>query len=171
MKTGLVWLIGKPGSGKTTVGEYLSLSHDHIEYYSFSALLKQFQKEVGEDGFHQETRDKVYTLLADLSARKLVIVSGNPYTPTSFGDMKKLTSLFRVIHFSAPDTLVLERLNERGRVVFVHDGSSQEERLKKFNDNVQPLIDEVLKEGGLTISVEGKTKEGLAEEVILAMLN
>jgi adenylate kinase family enzyme len=171
MKTGLVWLIGKPGTGKTTVGEYLSFSHDHVEYYSFSTLLKEFQKEVGEEGFHQETRDKVYKLLADLSGRKLVIVSGNPYTSRSFSDMKKLTPLFSVIHFSAPDALVLERLNSRGREVFTHDGSSQEERLKKFNNNVQPLIEEVIKEIGVTVYVEGKTKEGLADEVISHMLN
>jgi hypothetical protein len=55
--------------------------------------------------------------------------------------------------------------------VFIHDGSSQEERLKKFNNNVQPLIDEVLKETGTTIKVEGKTKEELADEVISLVLN
>ncbi len=51
MKTGPVWLIGKPGSGKTTVGEYLSTLYGHVEYYSFSTLLKESQKEVGEEGF------------------------------------------------------------------------------------------------------------------------
>lgn len=171
MKTGLVWLIGKPGSGKTTVGGHLAYLYEYIEYYSFSTLLKEFQKEVGDEGFHQETRDKVYSLLAELSGRKLVIVSGNPYTSRSFNDMKKLTLSFSVIHFSAPDHLVLERLNARGREVFIHDGSSQEERLKKFNNNVQPLIDEVLKEIGTTIKVEGKTKEDLADEVISLVLN
>lgn len=69
MKNGLVWLIGKPGSGKTTVGEHLAFAHDYIEYYSFSTLLKEFQKEVGEEGFQQETRDSVYRLLARLSAQ------------------------------------------------------------------------------------------------------
>ncbi|MBP6888881.1 MAG: hypothetical protein KBC21_04270 [Candidatus Pacebacteria bacterium] len=98
-------------------------------------------------------------------------MSGNSYTPTSFSDMKKLTTSLRVVHFSAPDPLVLKRLNARSREVFIHDGASQEERLKKFNDNVQPLIDEVLKETGATILVEGKTKEGLAKEVISLVLN
>ncbi len=166
MKNGLVWLIGKPGSGKTTVGEHLASMYNNIAYYSFSSLLKEFQSEVGEEGFRQDTRDKVYRVLTELSSRKLVMVSGNPYTATSFLDMKKLSDTFKVVHFFAPDHIVLERLVARNREVFFHDGTSQKERLEKFNKEVQPRIEQIIDECGVTVFVEGKTKEDIAKEIM-----
>lgn len=171
MKNGLVWLIGKPGSGKTTVGSLVASLHDDTEYYSFSSLLKEFQKEIGPDGFLQETREQVYQFLSDRSTTKLVIVSGNPYTSTSFSDMKRLATFFQVVCFSAPDKLVLQRLNNRNREIFIHDGASQVDRLERFNKNIQPLIEEILSETGATIFVEGKTEKEVANEVISIVVN
>lgn len=171
MKTGLVWLIGKPGSGKTTVGEYIAEQNDGIEYYSFSSLLKKFQENIGPEGFFQETREKAYDLLREISNTKLVIVSGNPYTKATFLDMKRITERLDVVYLDAPDELVMERLTLRNRDVLVHDGASQKERLEKFNENVIPLINEILNQIGTAIQVEGKTKEQVAGEVISVVLN
>ncbi len=63
MKTGLVWLIGKPGSGKTTVGEYIVEQNDGIEYYSFSSLLKKFQENIGPEGFFSRDKGKSLRLI------------------------------------------------------------------------------------------------------------
>ncbi len=168
MKQRLVWLIGKPGSGKTTVGKKLEQSDRSIRYYSFSDLLKVFQPKLNQGGFTQDTRDKVYSFLSKEVKNKTIIVSGNPYTSSSFQEMADITKNFSVIIFQISDRAALERLNKRGRKVFAHDGDNQKERLDNFHKSVLPEIEKISKKrSARSVHVEDKN----TEEICLMMKN
>lgn len=154
----LVWLIGKPGTGKTTVGKLVESARSGTVYYSFSDLLKKFQPGINKDGFTQDTRDKVYSFLSKESKLKTVIVSGNPYTKNTFNEMNKIDQGIIVFNFEISDNEAIKRLMLRGREVFKHDGNSEKERLDGFNKNVLPEIEKISKDRRVyTLDVENKT--------------
>lgn len=154
----LVWLIGKPGTGKTTVGKLVEQVKPGRVYYSFSDLLKKFQPDINKDGFTQDTRDEVYSFLSKESKIKTVIVSGNPYTKNSFNEMNKINQGVIVFNFEISDNEAVKRLMLRGREVFKHDGNSEKERLDGFNKKVLPEIEKITKNKKVhTLDVENKT--------------
>jgi adenylate kinase family enzyme len=145
MKT-FVWIIGKPGSGKTTIGDSLLKLKDRIVHYSYGQLLKEIQPNPPAEGYSMEDRQKVNEIILHASKNySIVVVDGNPYSQIGFGFIDQIRSGFdqiKVIHLCINDQEALLRLKQRGREVLVHDGSLQEDRIKNFNKKLLPLIQE-----------------------------
>jgi len=165
----LVWLIGKPGSGKTTVGELISQEQD-IVHFSYGQLLKQVQPNPGMDGYSLEDREKVNQILIEASrANEIVFVDGNPYSQLGFGFLKQIEKDFDeiiTIELLIDDTEALARLNERNREVVAHDGNSQQERLDAFNNKLKPLIDRNRDLHGIkNIDVNSLTPDEVSKEI------
>lgn len=143
MKT-LVWIIGKPGSGKSTIGHSLA-SLNGIAHLSYGELLKETRPNPSDLGYSMEDRRKVnQIILAKSQNYSVTVVDGNPYSKLGFGFVNQMEKAFNKIHIillSLADNEALVRLNQRNREVLIHDGATQKDRLKNFNKNVQPLID------------------------------
>ena len=145
MKT-FVWIIGKPGSGKTTVGESLAKSNKDILHFSYGQLLKQVQPNPGLDGYAMADRERVNSLILNASkAADVVIVDGNPYSKLGFGFIEQIRTGFdqiKVVHLKLDDATAFNRLAQRSREVLAHDGIDQSDRIENFNKNLLPLIEE-----------------------------
>jgi len=142
MKT-FVWLIGKPGAGKTTVGDGLA-SLKQARHFAYSDLLKQVQPNPPATGYEDSDRDKVNQMIVEASNDvDVVLVSGNPYSSVGFGFLEQIRSHFSkilVIHLVISDGVTYQRLLARNREVLVHDGKNELDRVANFNDNLLPLI-------------------------------
>jgi adenylate kinase family enzyme len=153
MKT-FVWIIGKPGSGKTTIGDAISNLKDGIVHYSYGQLLKEIQPNPPADGYSMVDREKVNEIILQASQNhSIVVVDGNPYSQIGFGFIEQIRSGFdqiKVIHLCINDQEALSRLKQRGREVLAHDGSLQEDRIKNFNERLLPLIQEYCKRSPVT---------------------
>ncbi len=139
-----VWIIGKPGSGKTTVGDYLAHTSD-IVHLSYGELLKKVQPNPTSDGYSMEDRQKVNGILLEASRKhSITAVDGNPYSKLGFGFLDQIKTGFdtmHVVHLIIDDADALSRLKSRDRKMLVHDGDSEEERIQYFNSNLLPLIE------------------------------
>lgn len=148
MKT-FVWIIGKPGSGKTTIGDCLLKLKDEIVHYSYGQLLKEMQPNPPAEGYSREDRQKVNEIILHASKDySIVVVDGNPYSQIGFGFIDQIRGGFdqiKVIHLCINDQEALFRLQQRGREVLAHDGSLQEDRIENFNEKLLPLIQEYSK--------------------------
>ncbi len=140
-----VWIIGKPGSGKTTVGDYLGEASDTI-HLSYGELLKNVQLNPSAEGYSMEDRQKANEIILEASKKhSVIVVDGNPYSKIGFGFLNQIKAGFdtiHIVHLLLDDTDALFRLNNRNREVLAHDGSSQEERIRNFNTKLLPLIEE-----------------------------
>ncbi len=76
----LVWLIGKPGAGKTTVGEMIERKIAGAKHFSFGQLLREIEPDPSPQGYSDESRKQVRERIIGASAsHPLVIVDSNPY--------------------------------------------------------------------------------------------
>jgi adenylate kinase family enzyme len=175
MKT-FVWIIGKPGSGKTTVGDSLSKLKEAIEHFSYGQLLKEVQPDPQEGGYSMEDREKVNEIILRASqSHSVVVVDGNPYSQIGFGFIDQIRKGFdqvKVIHLCINDETALLRLNRRGREVLAHDGSEQKDRVISFNEKLLPLIQEYSRSYDITeIKVdESDSIEDIAKRVLEAII-
>ena len=169
MKT-LVWIIGKPGSGKSTVGNFLSKSND-ITHFSYGDLLKQTHPNPPTSGYTQADRDAVNTLITEASAKyDVVVVDGNPYSTTGFGFLEEVKESFNAIvtiHLLIEDSIALERLISRNREVLQHDGKTEKDRIQNFNERLLPLIiDNTERYSIYEIDVTNLRSEEVAKKVL-----
>jgi len=174
MKT-FVWLIGKPGSGKTTVGNFLAQS-DGIVHFSSSALLKEVQPNPGPEGYSMEDRKKVLEVY--FKARDqydVIIVDGNPYSEMGLHIIDLIAPYFdatHIIHLTIDDDKALARLTERDREVLAHDGTTEEDRLKRFNIKLLPLIEAYKQyEKVIEIDVGDSNSEAVAQKILVEVLD
>ena len=170
MKT-LIWIIGKPGSGKTTVGSILGKTSG-TKHFSYGQLLKEAQPNPSLKGYSAEDREKVNEILVLASnSHHMIVVDGNPYAKIGFGflgQVKKFFDSVTVVHLLMTDEAALARLIDRNREVLAHDGSSQKDRVDNFNKNLLPLIVEY----ATTHSVfEIEVGDSAAKEVALSIMN
>ena len=145
MKT-LVWIIGKPGSGKTTIGHALAELKAGVVHFSYGQLLKEVQPNPGVDGYTMIDREQVNEIILRASLDySVVVIDGNPYSQIGFGFIDQIRQGFdevKVVHLCISDSQALSRLEERGREVLAHDGVVQADRIKNFNEKLLPLIQE-----------------------------
>jgi adenylate kinase family enzyme len=134
----LIWIIGKPGSGKTTIGHTLSELKEGVVHFSYGQLLKEVQPNPGVDGYSMQDREKVNEIIIQASLNYVVVViDGNPYSQIGFGFIDQIRHGFdevKVVHLCISDSQALSRLEERGREVLAHDGAVQADRIKNFNE-------------------------------------
>lgn len=84
MKT-LVWIIGKPGSGKSTIGNSLA-SLQGIAHLSYGELLKKIQPNPSDFGYSTKDRETVNQIILEKSQNySVTVVDGNPYSKLGFG--------------------------------------------------------------------------------------
>jgi len=175
MKT-FVWIIGKPGSGKTTIGDSLLKLKDDIVHYSYGQLLKEIQPNPSAEGYSMEDRQKVNEIILHASKDySIVVVDGNPYSQIGFGFIDQIREGFdqiKVIHLCIDDQEALLRLKQRGREVLEHDGSLQEDRIKNFNEKLLPLIQEYGRSHDITEIKVGKddSVEVIVQKVFEAII-
>lgn len=165
-----ILIIGKPGSGKTTVGNLLS-NGDNIGHFSYGQLLRDIQPNPPLEGYSTEDREKVDQLLIQASdAFTTIIVDGNPYSKIGFGFLDRIEKFFNrvlVFHLLINDRQALARLEGRNREVSAHDGTSQKERIDNFDQKILPLIQKY-KEGHTIneIDVSEMTTEQVARSIM-----
>lgn len=169
-----VWIIGKPGSGKTTVGDLLAKSETGVVHFSYGQLLKKVQPAPSTEGYTMEDREKVNKIILEASKNYSgIVVDGNPYSKVGFGFLDQIKIGFDVVsivHLIIDDAEALARLNNRNREVLAHDGSSQEERIRNFNTKLLPLIEEYKGDGIVNeIAVDGLSSQE-ASEIILKLI-
>lgn len=168
MKT-LIWLIGKPGAGKTTVGEILGNSIVGAKHFSFGQLLREIEPNPSLQGYSDESRKKVReTIIGAASTYRVVVVDSNPYSRGFlFIDlMRPHFEVMKVFNLTVTDDVARTRLDGRGRKVLLHDGASEEERIGKFNREIAPVIRECHDAYGVCdIDVSNKTPEQVAAAV------
>jgi adenylate kinase family enzyme len=162
-----VWIIGKPGSGKTTVGDCLAERNDSM-HLSYGELLKNVQPHPAADGYSMEDREKVNEIILEASKNhSTIVVDGNPYSKIGFGFLEQIKSGFDalyIVHLLINDTDALLRLENRNRKVLAHDGSSQKERIQNFNTKLLPLIEEYKGDGIVNeIAVDGLSSQEVSE--------
>lgn len=137
--------MGKPGSGKTTLGKLLEKNISDSLHFSFGELLKSIQQAPTAEGYTLDDRQAVYDFLKEESKKvTTLIIDGNPYPPTNFDRRKQLDDLFENvfdIHIVCDDEVALTRLNERGRELLAHEGSTPKDRIQSFNTIVLPEIE------------------------------
>ena len=142
MKT-LIWIIGKPGSGKTTAGNLLGETAG-AKHFSYGQLLKEVQPNPSDRGYSAEDREKVNAMLVLAgTSHDMIVVDGNPYAKIGFGFLGQVETFFDrviVVHLLMTDKAALARLMDRNREVLAHDGSSQKDRIDNFNKNLLPQI-------------------------------
>ncbi len=170
MKT-LIWLIGKPGTGKTTVGDSLQNGLT-ARHFSYGQLLKDIQPSPSLEGYSEDDRRKVNeTIVSASKTYSTIIVDGNPYSRTAFGFIDVMRPHFDkifVLHLTIDDTEALTRLEKRGREVPAHDGSSEKDRVASFNTKLLPLIQESREEYDIRdIDVAQKTTEQVVAAINL----
>lgn len=171
MKT-FVWIIGKPGSGKTSVGDFLVNLNKNIVHYSYGELLKKVQPSPGLEGYTLIDRQRVNEIIIEAGRDySVVVVDGNPYSQVGFGFIEQIENNFdqvKVVYLDVDDKTALARLHNRGREVLVHDGTTQEDRINNFNQKLLPLIEEYSNDHSVvTIKVEeGDLVEVVAKRVL-----
>jgi len=165
-----VWIIGKPGSGKTTVGDYLAEANG-VTHLSYGELLKKVQPAPSEDGYSMEDRQKVNKIILNASkTHSITVVDGNPYSKIGFGfldQMRKDFDALYVVHLIIADKEALHRLKNRNREVLQHDGDSQVERIQNFNTKLLPLIKEYKRDNVVyEIAVGGLSSEEVSQIIL-----
>lgn len=168
-----IWIIGKPGSGKTTVGDYLAETGDTI-HLSYGELLKKVQPTPSAEGYTIEDREKVNEIILEASKNYFVtVVDGNPYSKLGFGFLDQIKTGFDTVHtfhLVIDDAVALLRLKNRNREVLVHDGGSQEERIQNFNTKLLPLIEEYKRDGIVNEIAVGELSSKEVSELILKII-
>ena len=170
----LVWLMGKPGSGKTTLGQLLAEQILDSVHFSFGELLKEIQETPNPEGYTLGDRQRVYDFLKEKSADvRTMIVDGNPYPPTNFDRRRQLDDLFDTtinIHLTCDDESALKRLEERNREVLLHEGIDNKARILNFNTIVLPEIKKAeQKYTVLAIDTNTSSKKDLVEKILTVL--
>lgn len=141
MKT-LIWLVGKPGCGKTTVANILA-NLDGAKLFSYGKLLQQVKSDPGPGGFSNEDREKVNEIIASTAQiNQTIIVDGNPYAKAGLEVLSLLKDQFdeiRIVHLCIADEIALARLEER--CFPIKDDARQQARIDFFNRKLLPLIE------------------------------
>ena len=166
MKT-LVWLMGKPGSGKSTVGKLLQEKIENCSHFSFGELLKEMQKTPAPEGYTLDDQQRVYDFIKDrVPGNNVLVIDCNPYPPKRSGEHEQLDYLFDEvvnINLICSDEEGLSRLESRGREILAHDGSKSEDRLNNFNNVVLPEIE---KSRALSNIIDISTERSSPEEIV-----
>ena len=172
MKT-LMWIIGKPGAGKTTVGEMMGREIAGAKHFSFGQVLREIEPDPSPRGYSDESRKRVREMIIGAAAsHHMVIVDSNPYIRGFlFVDlMRPHFDAVKVFQLTVADDVAHARLEGRGREIPVHDGSSEEDRVKKFNEEIAPVIREYHDAYGVRdIDVTDRTPEQVAATIRLSV--
>ncbi len=139
MKT-LVWIIGKPGSGKTTIGQSISKSMNEAIHFSYGQILQEVRPNLSVKGYTIEDRKKADLIILKASNNYQVIIVDSQ---VGFGLIERIKDFFdevKVIYLCLEDSEALLRLKLRDRKILVHEGSTHEDRIKSFNEKQLPLI-------------------------------
>ncbi len=144
MKT-LIGLVGKPGSGKTTVGNMLAHYYG-FRYESYGQLLKEVQPKPGVGGYGIADREKVNGHILELRTKYPgIVISFNPPPDIKFWLLEQIGGAFdkvALFHLLVSDATAHERLINRDREVLNHEGATQLDRLTYFSTKQLPIIRE-----------------------------
>lgn len=172
----LVWLIGKPGAGKTSVGELVHSLVPASKHFSFGQLLKEYEPKPEAVGYSLTTREKVHELLRnEAKTVDYLIVDGNPYPPHGFGFLDQVKDIYDkvcILQLDCNNDTAEERIRSRKRrVVLPHEGNVYADRIASFNNIVLPEIENGKSVYAIDlISTQGRTPKSVAEEIV-AMLD
>lgn len=170
MKT-LIWVVGIPGSGKTTVAKWLeNLTEGKL--FSYGKLLKQAQPQSESGEYTQEDCEKANQILIDDSfICHNIIIDGNPYSKSGFDLLSRITSHFdevKIVLLLVTDEVALARLEERSFPI--QDEVEQNERIDNFNSNLLPLITDYWKEHKIfQIDTEAFPPKLIASKILSAI--
>ncbi len=141
----LIGLIGKPGSGKTTVGQMLA-EQLGFQYVSYGQLLKVVQSNPGVGGYSIADREKVNEYILELRTKYPgIVISFNPPPDIKFWLLEQIGSAFdhvALFYLQVSDATAHERLINRDREVLNHEGATQLDRLTYFSTKQLPIIRE-----------------------------
>jgi adenylate kinase family enzyme len=140
MKT-LIWVVGMPGSGKTTVTKLLE-NLTESKLFSYGKLLQQVQPQPPSGIYSVSDYEELNQILInDSFINHNIIIDGNPHSKLGFEHLSIIKSHFdevKVVHLHVTEEVALRRLEERGFPI--HDEAEQKERIANFNSNLLPLI-------------------------------
>lgn len=168
MKT-LIGLIGKPGSGKTTVGQMLADQYG-FKYVSYGQLLKDIQPKPSAAGYSIVDRERANAYLLELlQSYPGLVVSFNPQPGIKFWLLEQIGGTFNhvaLFHLLVSDAMAHERLMNRDRAVLSHEGTTQLDRLAHFSTKQLPIIQEFQ----TTLHIKELVVDNKSKEDVLATI-
>lgn len=175
----MIILLGVPGSGKSTQGQFLA-DRGHLKWISMGEILRNSasdgQKQrmlTGELLASQETIDILKPQLISLGDNPELVLDGFPRNieqahwlldQQKSGDIR----LSALIHLFAEESVVEKRLMARGRIDDTPDTIAN--RFDIYQKTFQPII-ELLKDNGVTILEinADQTPEAILEDIVKAL--
>jgi adenylate kinase family enzyme len=170
MKT-LIWVVGIPGSGKTTVTKLLD-NLTEARLFSYGKLLRQAHPQPDSGDYSVADYEKVnQILIKDSFVYNNIIIDGNPYTKEGFDHLTKIKIHFDsvvLVQLQVSDKVALARLKERGFPI--QDETQQKKRIENFNSNLLPLISDYGKQNKiLQVHAEILPPNLIATEILSAL--
>ena len=158
-----IFLIGMPGSGKSTIGRYLAESLnlplfdlDKLIEQSINKSITELFDEVGENGFRQLEKEILDKLIAD-QARGVISAGGG--TPCFYDNLKTMKEEGKTIYIDVPlETLVARTERSSKRPLLQGNPREKIEELLKSRQDIYRQAD-------IVILTKGRESLDVAREI------
>ncbi len=163
-----VYLIGLPGSGKTSLGKELApllnlqfTDTDNIITERNHATIEEIFKQHGEDFFRQAERD----LLQELAAQKNLLVATGGGMPCFYDNMQTINKSGISIFIDTPRKLIAKRLMAQNTLHRPLVNAKTEDEMLEFLENKYHERISYYNKSRLIFAEENLSAEQVAKEI------